>query len=801
MRLGEKQLNALKTCSSEESVKSWYSNTFELKYNIKNGIDLFIEPIIFEFKYDVNLSSPSVRAKVLAQCLYYVHRIKFGEIDEKMPSIMCLADIDEACFYHVSNFIEYIDNVTYSWNQQASNPDKQLINDLLLSDKLKTDIYTINSVEELVNYGNALKTAFDCGEIIPALITEKNFERIFVLWKKVFEEFYSDLNLPWCFIQDVSERVLVDEDKQKIGFIDSGKFVHIDTPIYKSFWNKYERPPMEYVQSIIRSCADRLMSVEKRRREGAYYTPEPFTSRALNYLDESLGEDWQNEYYIWDCCCGTGNLEFGLKSYNKLFMSTLEKAEIEQLINDNIFPNASIFQFDFLNDPKTKLPQKLIDILDNKEKIVFLINPPYADAGSGINSNAKEKKPDVANSLFKKEIQSKYGKAANELFMQFIARIYSLAPHAIVGIFSKTKMYTGTDFKQFREHFKGEFVNGFIFHCKAFVMAKGEWPVAFSILRPKSINSLGLNQSVEFDVLNEQGEFIGKKTFTPCNNPLSKWYKRPKDTIKSVPLVGAINVKTEGNIQHDTIAPNSIGYMDLSGNDLTQSQACFLASSAINHGHGTSVTPDIFEKSVASLAIRHVIQHTWVNDRDQFSVPTSEPNEEFYVDCIIWVLFSNINQTSSWTALYKNESFFIDNEWYPFSKELAQKYGPQRHDFQLFIKSHKESFVYEFLKKSNISPESKEVLRLAENIYIIFYRNMDRLNLHKYKIENYCAGWYQIRNALTEGRYAKSELEQLREMENKLKLKLEECFYKYGFFPKGIELQTSSKKKKTIFDY
>jgi hypothetical protein len=44
-----------------------------------------------------------------------------------------------------------------------------------------------------------------------------------------------------------------------------------------------------------------------------------------------------------------------------------------------------VFQFDFLNDDFSKLPQSLQDIINDEEKrkkLIIYINPPYAEAAT-----------------------------------------------------------------------------------------------------------------------------------------------------------------------------------------------------------------------------------------------------------------------------------------------------------------------------------------------------------------------------------------------------------------------------------
>jgi type I restriction-modification system DNA methylase subunit len=52
--------------------------------------------------------------------------------------------------------------------------------------------------------------------------------------------------------------------------------------------------------------------LDDRERKGAFYTPQIWVEKSQEYLAKVFGENWQDEYYIWDCCCGTGNLLAGL---------------------------------------------------------------------------------------------------------------------------------------------------------------------------------------------------------------------------------------------------------------------------------------------------------------------------------------------------------------------------------------------------------------------------------------------------------------------------------------------------------
>lgn len=87
-----------------------------------------------------------------------------------------------------------------------------------------------------------------------------------------------------------------------------------------------------------------------QRFKGQFYTPLPWAKLALEYIEKELGTDYYKDYKIWDMACGTGNLEYYIPSYENVYMSTLDKDEVEHLKNNNLFPGATIFQYDYLND-------------------------------------------------------------------------------------------------------------------------------------------------------------------------------------------------------------------------------------------------------------------------------------------------------------------------------------------------------------------------------------------------------------------------------------------------------------------
>ncbi|MDR2474313.1 MAG: hypothetical protein LBD45_00505, partial [Bacteroidales bacterium] len=163
---------------------------------------------------------------------------------------------------------------------------------------------------------------------------------------------------------------------------------------YNLFWAKYERPPAEQYWDYIVNRRDLLVPQDIRERKGSYYTPRIWVELSQRYLADVFGEDWQDEYYVWDCCAGTGNLLAGLTNKYKIWASTLDKAEVD-IMHDRIENGANlledhVFQFDFLNDDFSKLPeglQKIINSPQLRKKLIIYINPPYAETAKNETHN------------------------------------------------------------------------------------------------------------------------------------------------------------------------------------------------------------------------------------------------------------------------------------------------------------------------------------------------------------------------------------------------------------------------------
>jgi len=446
-------------------------------------------------------------------------------------------------------------------------------------------------------------------------------------------------------------RMVVFKDKydddvfKTLGFSDNQKAHH-------QFWNHYQRPPREEYWEYILNRRDLLVSQDMRERQGAYFTPPQWVELSQQYLAEVFGDDWQENYYIWDCAAGTGNLLAGLSYKHNIWASTLDDADVrvmKDFAQSNTLPllDSHIFQFDFLNDEfsSEKLPADLLEVLNDEQerkKLIIYINPPYAEVA--INKTSEEGRINKRGVSFTK-IQEEYGEdigiATKELFAQFLIRIKKEIPNCKIGQFSKLKIVQGPNFYKFRAHFLVDFKKGFACPADTFDNVKGQFPIGFMIWDLNSIKSI---EKISLDIYNSDAQKIDIKEFYvyPENSFITDWYKKyhTRD-FKDKTIIGSIG---------------------LYGSDFQHSNFIRITDIKNHPNRWTFINPKNLIPSCIYLAVRHCIPATWLNDRDQFLYPKDgwQEDKDFQTNCLTYTLFHGQNRISSTEGT---------NCWIPFTEQ------------------------------------------------------------------------------------------------------------------------------------
>jgi len=466
-----------------------------------------------------------------------------------------------------------------------------------------------------VNWDFAKKTGIIDGDFYLAdLLSQENKtikEKLFVLLKNDHYELDREVDAAGMFSRKSAEFT----DKQTA---------------HKQFWNRYDRPPKEQYWEYIIGRRDLLVPQDVRERKGSFFTPQIWVELSQKYLTDTLGEDWQDEYTIWDCAAGTGNLLSGLTNKYTIWASTLDQQDVD-VMHDRIKNGANlldshVFQFDFLNDDFSKLPaplQEIINDTEKRKKLVIYINPPYK-RGLG-----------VANTRWHKD---ELGEAKDELYIQFIYRIYKEVHGSKIGVFSKLKLLNAPDFSTMRSIFNAKLERLFVVPANTFDNVKGKFPIGFQIYDTSKYETF---QSIDADVFDAYQTFLGTKKFSTYDNSvfLNKWLATFKD--KELPIAKLIY--NSNDFQHQ----NRIRITH-------QDEKVLGGDGKFSVSKSNLIIASIY------LSVRHAIDATWLNDRDQFLYPNDgwKSDTEFQNNCLTFTLFSNNIQSQ-----------FGVNHWIPFTED------------------------------------------------------------------------------------------------------------------------------------
>lgn len=806
--------NQLDKATTEEVVKATYATFFNIKYNTSHHHDLYTPQVFFEFKADKNFHNLKALATILAQSLYYIRRLKYIDVEKAIPFFICLADKNEATISETRKWSTYYTNDNYDWERPASKPDPKLIDHLVKEPETgKLHIYSVTKKQEHEAFKKNLDNALNPQMILDfgdkKVINEENFEAVFDHWKNVIGPYIVNGYKPsFYFLANIQrDKVIIDKDNSRVVFTfedKNSKTQKVLMKDYDYFWNVYDYVENAETISGIHAKLDRLTDDSQRRFEGEFYTPLHFAQKSVHYWEEVLGKKWfkSGKYRIWDMAAGTGNLEYHLpaEAYKYLYMSTLHGSEADHL--KKVFPNATCFQYDYLNDdveyvfnkgnlpfqPTWKLPEKLRDELaDPSITWIIHINPPFAtaqDAKSDGGSKKGVSKTKVEIAMDKLEA----GHAKRELFAQFMFRIvHELPKKSYLGMFSTLKYLNAPDSVEYRDkHFNFKFEKGFLFHSKCFHGVTGDFPISFMIW---NLSRKSESKSVEIDIANSEGATVGVKHLQLINknDVLNNWFSRPQNSKDCIlpALSNGITVKDGNTDTRHRARLDFLASICSKGNDFQNAKYVSILSSPSVSAGAFTVIKENFEKAMTLHAVRKIPKPTWLNDRNQFLVPHTNPSKEFYSDCIVWSLFSNSNQTTALKdVLYLGNTYQIKNNFFPFRIEEIKYWDIKEPDFRQQIVRDKNRFVADWLSKNNLSEDARHVIEKARIVYELFYSNLNKMATHKWKIQTWDVGWYQIRRCLTEHNLATDELKELTRASEKLANKILPQIEEFGFLDK-----------------
>ena len=706
-----------------------------------------------------------------------------GRINEKHmpPKYIGAFDAEKIAFIPYNAIMEVFSQTDFNWNVPPSDHStkefqflKTLVRNALEQSSLEegNEAYRFDFVENRKELKNYISKNFKTDRVHNRgmRITRNSFVSVYNQWRK---EVMPTISMPWdvakkhnildadFFLADLmlgkdnepimdklrvlllkTNKYQLKKEINELGLFNNNEVGFRDNMVaYRTFWARYERPPKKEYWDMIVERRDLLVPQDIREVKGSYFTPPQWVAKSQEYLEQVLGENWQDDYYIWDCCAGTGNLLANLTNKYNIWASTLDLGDV-QVIHERIKhmeqtnPNGSnlldshVFQFDFLNDEFSKLPQGLQEIINDEEKrkkLVIYINPPYAEtAQKDIHEKDRVNKRGVSFTAIQKKYAEKIGIATKELFAQFLIRVKHEISSCTLAQFSKLKIVQGPNFSKFRDFFRANFKGGFVVPAATFDNVSGSFPIGFMIW---DLNTNDRIKEIKLDIINKEGENYGHKSFFAYDENvfITDWF-RPYHT------------RVDGK--------ENVGAIGLYGSDFQHNNFIYLTSPSEHTNRWTYITASNLIPSCIYLSVRHCIPATWLNDRDQFLYPRKawKEDKEFQFDCLAFTLFHGQNRITSTEGI---------NHWIPFTEaELKAPDTFQSHFMSDFIagkiKPETQATLFEAeqslipTEPIQFSPEAKAVMDAGRELWYYYMHHKDG-EMYGAQSINVNASYYDIR--------------------------------------------------------
>jgi hypothetical protein len=714
----------------------------------------------------------------------------YEKAERLAPPWLCVFDEGRISFVPFHDISPIFTETDFNWNQTPSGHDtddfkkaREKVKNLIGA---KIVVFNFGTDDRDIKEFIKTHVTADGNASIKSPITKDNFVQIFIKWVKEAKPF---INMPKDEWMDFKKKGILDCDFYRADMMSSGgntiteklkiilkndnyKFQeHIagrlfmsdigfagNGAAYSRFWNKYERPPAPVHRQFIIDRRDLLVPQNIREVKGGFFTPKMWADKSKDYLAAVFGENWQDEYYIWDCAAGTGNLLAGLTNECNIWASDVEQGNIETIqslidIDENLnLLSGHVFQFDFLNDSFDTLPEGLSKIINDPEKrkrLIVYINPPYAEVSSLGATETKGRKAGVNQSKAHDKYAIALGTAGREVFALFLARIYNEISGCKIGEFSKLKALNGSAFDKFREFFKARLEKCFIVPGNTFDNVTGQFPIGFKIW---DTDKKEVFKTIATDIFDANNQHIGNKTFYAFtkNQFINKW-------------IGEYKIEDK----------EAIGYMDgVNGNDFQHNNIVYICNSKklSPNPRGIWINKQNLMECSIYLTVRHVFELSWLNDRDQFLYPNEgyKTDTEFQNNCLIFSLFDH-NSIQSQRGT---------NHWIPFAeKEVGAK------------EKFESAFMSAFLKDKTFSAEAAAVLDAGRELWKYYHAKIKTnktasVNASFYEIREFFQGRKETSgamNATSEDEAYNALIKTLREKQKTLAKKIEPKIYEYGF--------------------
>ena len=811
-----KPFDRMKSCKIEREVEDIYNEGISFYFSgsdIKHPFecDGFLSTsigrgnvlkMIIEYKYNEDMKQKSAIAKVLVQVVFYLKR--FEDAGMELPNVVMVGDINECFVMHSNDLLKYLD-WDVNWKIAPSEAYKkcpEMVLGIVEDESINPYVFWI---DESFDFKDVVSKIHSLCENVKRYvrITEHNIASIFEYFRDrviLKKDALSANELVTVFIG-----LITNDDsyclhpRKKNTLITPNGNIPVNSASFASFFDQYAREYTPQERMNFTAIADRLLEDTTRRRQGAFFTPTKFVDFAHRMIEKELGENWRDEYVVYDCCCGSLNLTRDYR-FKELYCSTLDKGELE--LGSRYNPEATKWQMDFLNDGDECFDKGLIKAFEQDKPIVFFINPPYGTACT-YDNNAKA---GTNNTAIRDEMNTtKFGGSEN-LQHQFMYRITKLVQkyhltNAYFALFSKPIWLSGSKQGKFLKNFSSQWEckDAYLFQASHFADVSDAWGISLTLWKSDNQATPITEYNMKLiDILDDGSiDVVGHHTIynSAFFNKASDWVReqipRCLDMACFPSTSNGLLIK-ESQIQ---AVRNQLGYFHNNANSIQYNPTYVgLYSMSFASAHGLPVLKENFTRCTALFTARKLVDGNWVNDKDEYLAPNGNHPEykRFEADAIVYSLFHNSsNQTSMRKITYKGKLYDIPNEFFWMSRDRMTQLANENNNAFMFndARTSKERYVYTLLNNPEISsllsPTAKQLLDMATAMMekTVKYRPLFESDHPNHHIHTWDAGYYQLKDLWKE--YLPEEFKIFRNLFKQFENELRPLVYQLGFLRKS----------------
>lgn len=516
--------------------------------------------------------------------------------------------------------------------------------------------------------------------------------------------------------------------------------------VFKRFIVPYEGETNEKFKYLMDKLNDRL----KKKKLGAFYTPEAYAEKAHELLQMAIARVPEgNDYVIIDRCAGTGNLEavFTDEELSHCILSTYEYFEYKVLFerlgdkvrhivppteqnveyNDGLIVNADAMSKEFIENPVIR---KYVD--DPKVTVIMYENPPYQDS-SAITFKAEDgkrektgRKESYVCEQFKKHMKSfdANGAAAREISNLFIWSafyFYMKKKSDSYIVFSPVKYFKQSNMVS------TEMIRGYIFNRKHFHAT----PSSIACVLWSNIKNPSNKWSLEaIDIVDDETTEIGNVVVKKCLSTLTKIFDNRKfgDDLSGTVCCEADGTESIKECYRDIlINENIIGYLRAFSFGIDPKNYCLTRCVSKNALGGFYLRSDNYLTKLPLFCAKMFPQDKWYEKDVYFTTADGGDrytrDNDFLKSCLIYTCLSRYNKCLSFNGsdgrFYRNELCF-----------------------------HKDTLANIDLKKFKLDADEKELLE-------VWSRVLDKAEKTGKMVDSFTYGPYQIEQEINT--FAKTE--------------------------------------------